>query len=362
MHVQKKIFKEITIMILASVDTLVSHGVRTQHEGNCVMIDGTGHLTSPKFISYADSARISCTGEVLQGSLSLVLMGGKGGAYHVIREDMLANSFSLEYEVDLPSLAVYEGADELYLCLKIDGKACIKALAACETDAQKTDGESIDNTEKAYPVPNKMLFIGNSLVFGMDMSYGMCSTSPESDYFHHVTAYVRSKNPRMVAEKLYGSMLERTASPAAYYNWLYVDNNHYTHRPAIKSFTEDIELITVQLGDNINTEQFWQNFAIMGDDFIETVKKKCPRARIIWIHGWYNRQPVYDMIARLCRRHGIERIFIGDLRSRENECHEAREYLGRDGLQKSIRDTWRTHPGDLGMRRIADRIIEKLGF
>jgi hypothetical protein len=95
---------------------------------------------------------------------------------------------------------------------------------------------------------------------------------------------------------------------------------------------------------------------------IDLIKEKCPHARIIWIHGWYNRSPVYEMICDLCQRHGIERLFIGDLRTKANECHDAPTFIDKNGEAQPIKDTWRTHPGDLGMRKIADRIIENLGF
>jgi hypothetical protein len=68
------------------------------------------------------------------------------------------------------------------------------------------------------------------------------------------------------------------------------------------------------------------------------------------------------MICDLCQRHGIERLFIGDLRTKENECHDAPTFIDKNGDVQPIKDTWRTHPGDVGMRKIADRIIENLGF
>ena len=35
---------------------------------------------------------------------------------------------------------------------------------------------------------------------------------------------------------------------------------------------------------------------------------------------------------------------------------------GKDGTLKEVSERWITHPGDLGMKMIADLMIEKLGF
>ncbi len=57
----------------------------------------------------------------------------------------------------------------------------------------------------------------------------------------------------------------------------------------MESFTKDLDLIFIQLTDNVNTDKKISNFADAADRFMEYIKDLAPNARIIWIHGWYNR-------------------------------------------------------------------------
>jgi len=193
------------------------------------------------------------------------------------------------------------------------------------------------------------------------MHYGMCADAPNRDYFHHVTSYISSRDPSAVFNKLYGSFFEHSESLEAFEEW-YSGNNQYTAKPSRDSFTPDTELIIIQLGDNINTDLKYETFKKSGDMLIQRIKESCPAARIIWVHGWFTRPHVYREISELCLRHEITCIDIGNTRSRESEAHEPQEYMTKDGGRGEIKDTWRTHPGNLGMKRIADAIIAALGF
>ena len=76
----------------------------------------------------------------------------------------------------------------------------------------------------------------------------------------------------------------------------------------------------------------------------------------------YNRKNTVDCIRALSERHGFERIDIGDLRCRENESYSGQIRQNAEGEPICVKDTWITHPGDAGMRAIADRILYALGM
>ncbi len=349
-------------MIIADIRDLLAGGL-AQNTAQ-ISVAGSASLATPHLVTDKDSLTVKIEGTLKNGTASLVLYGGKGDAMRAHRTDKLEGDFTVEYTVDPISLSVYAGMDEFYVAIETGecgAELTIKSFFVSASDGSVANEDASD-VKRGMPVPNKMLMIGNSLIFGMQMRYGMCSTAPGRDYFHYVSEYVRSKNPNAVIEKLYGSSYESAESIPAYYNWCFANNNAYTGMPSARSFTADTDLITIQLGDNINTEKKYETFAQSGDMLIDLIKEKCPHARIIWIHGWYNRSPVYEMICDLCQRHGIERLFIGDLRTSETECHDALTFIDKNGEAQPIKDTWRTHPGDVGMRKIADRIIENLGF
>jgi hypothetical protein len=189
--------------------------------------------------------------------------------------------------------------------------------------------------------------------------YGMCSTAPDKDYFYHVSQYIKAKKPSASFRKIFGSDYEHLEDISGFEDWYNTKNQRCDMTPR-EAFSSDVELVLIQLGDNINTDMKYETFKLSGAPFIKRIKESCPRARIIWVHGWYSRQNVYSQIVSLCEECGIERLDIGAARSYENECHSDESYVGPSGELLPIKDTWRTHPGDGGMREIADMIIDFL--
>ena len=327
---------------------------------------GAGVLTA-ELKTLCDNIQLFAVGAVRLGSMRLSLIGinsrGKGEVYKAW--ELGAGDFDITFSFDPINLAVYRDMQAFYielLATSQEAEFSVERLELSESEIALSFDNREQTAKRVRPVPNKMLFIGNSLVFGMGGRYGMCSTSPERDYFHHVSEYVKSKNPDCKFLKLYGSSYEHCESVDAYISWMEKDANSHTGKPACESFTEDMDIIFIQLGDNINTMEKNDTFKITGDMLIESIKKRSPNADIIWINGWYNREPTFSLIDSLTKRYGIQRIDIRDLRCPENENHTDETYLDKNGDQIPIRDTWRTHPGNLGVKAIADRIIENLGF
>ena len=322
-----------------------------------------GRLAFDRFSTLKDTVSVevdhSACGEVFLG-----LVGIKtDGTTEVFRSDKLVGG-TLSYTYDPINLSVYRDMQSFYVEIYAKSDARVELKRFCVTD----EVEFAVNTEEAqvsgekHDLPNKMLFMGNSLLLGMEMSFGMCSSANDKDYFYHVSEYVKTKSPRCIFEKLHASPFEHCESLEAFEEAYYTVPNTYTGKPMCESFTEDLDVIVLQAGDNINTESKNQTFAKSGDLFIERIKKASPRARIIWVHGWYNREPTYSYIVGLCKRWGIERLEIGDTRSYEAEAHDYPNFIGKEGNPTPIKDTWRTHPGDIGMKRIADKLIALLNL
>jgi len=337
-------------------------------EGDVFVAENIGSGVSTEvFKTLSENAELSANGRVICGSARLTLIGITSAGEEVAHREweLPLGNFEVSYNFDPISLAVYGDMQAFFVRLSAaeeGSEFSLSSLALSETSVAENDDTGSKKSVKVRKVPNKMLFIGNSLVFGMEMNYGMCATSADKDYYHYVSEYVRSKNGDCVFGKLYGSSFEHLEASEGFHAWFSTDANAYTGRPAEESFAEDTELIIIQLGDNINTEEKNTAFRKSGDMLIENIKRRSPNADIIWVNGWYNRQPTFDLIASLCERWGIQRIDIQDLRRPEHENHTDELYIGKDGTPCKIKDNWRTHPGNLGMRAIADRIIENLGF
>lgn len=343
---------------------------RTVYEYNHVG-EREGITATEQFASNADAIRVSVLG-VSDGEICLAVMqrDKNGCDSEIFSKSFGGGEFAIEYSFDPISLAVYAGAVSFSVVLESRGRYTVKKITAAEEIAEAACAELSEDSEVsvapvAAEVPNHVLFAGNSLVFGMGKRYGMCASAPDKDYYHYVSEYIGKHNPVCKFDKLYISMFEHAESLEAFEKWYNTDCEIYADNPipAKDAFTHDLDLIFLQLGDNVNTDEKVANFATTADMLVERIKATCPKARIIWIHGWYNKARTMPYIEELCRRWGIERIDISGIRSRETEAHSQKYYLdANDGTLKEVSERWITHPGDLGMKMIADLMIEKLRF
>lgn len=310
----------------------------------------------------------------------------------VYSKDVLASSdgtIQFSYNFDPISLAVYQNAVEFraavcpvtddaeliltefslveeqpelqykseeYICNLVIDKDGTRAVSVLQTD-----GENI-----TVPlIPKKVLFVGNSILLGMNNAYGMCASSPQKDYFHYVSEAIKKKSPACIFLKLHGAGFEHAENAEMFENWYSKEINAYTGQPpAEESFTEDLDLVILQLTDNINNPSKTEAFVYNIDTLLKRIKLRCPRARLLWIHGWYQRgnTTIYKKLLEVCRRWKIERIDISDLKSKENEAFMGQTYIDVNGNQEVVKEMWISHPGDVGMKKIADRIIDVLGI
>ena len=329
-----------------------------------------GKTMSESFSSNADSIRVLAAGESYADIRIAVFQKDKSGQEReIFCKSFFAGKFAFEYSFDPISLAVYSGAVSFFITLESENGYRLEKLIAEElietvsSDDWHLTNENASNSKRK--IPDHVLFVGNSLVFGMKKRYGMCASAPDKDYFHYVTEYIRKHNPVCSFDKLYGSMFEHSETMEAFEHWYHTDCELYADNPipAKSSFTEDIDLIFLQIGDNINTDEKVANFIKTKDVLVERIRNLCPKARIIWIHGWYNKARTESHIRTLCEKWDLERIDISSVRSHETEAHSQKYYLDmNDGIVKEVSESWITHPGDLGMKKIADLIIDKLGF
>lgn len=76
--------------------------------------------------------------------------------------------------------------------------------------------------------------------------------------------------------------------------------------------------------------------------------------------SWYNGENTHDAIRVLCEKWKIEEVDIRDLYLKENQGYSGQKYINSSGEWGIVKDTWITHPGDEGMKKIADRILAVL--
>ncbi len=194
----------------------------------------------------------------------------------------------------------------------------------------------------------KVLFLGNSLLLGMFEIYGMCSTDPESDYAYYIIRELKSREPECKISKLRLSLFEACESYEEFENW-FESSRHF--------FERDLDLISLQFLDNVNNEARQATLRKSFPVLLKRLKELCPKARIIWTYGWYMQEAVFDDAVKIADSFGIERIDIRAAHTKENESYSGQISLNAEGERIVVDDEWITHPGNDGMKAIADIMI-----
>lgn len=217
-------------------------------------------------------------------------------------------------------------------------------------------------------IPNKVLFMGNSLLLGMNSSasheyvYGMCASSPSNDYFYYVKQAILNKNANATFNKVHGAQIEQMGTSDSLSTLWNTTNNYYTGEPLKNSFTSDLDLIIIQISDNMNTEDRRNAFVQNADTLMTYIKTASPNARIIWVDGWFGYSNTHQIILNNCKKWNIENIAINDLHTTANEGYSGQTYINGSGQTATVSDSWITHPGNDGMEAIANRIIDTLNM
>lgn len=211
---------------------------------------------------------------------------------------------------------------------------------------------SLGNLVSIPTVPNKAIFVGNSLLFGMG-NYGMCATDSQHDYYHYVTSAILEKNSNATFTKIAPNKWEQAETTSSVTEWLVENDSH---------FTNDVDLIILQIGDNVNTNAKREVWDATFDSTVHALLTKCPNARIICVGFWFNATSASPAVMSAVNHYGLEYVDITTLHTKANEAVSGQTYVAGDGTIKVVPDAWITHPGNDGMRAIADRIIETLNM
>lgn len=327
-----------------------------------------GIATTPKFSSNAE--RIEFSADIISDSFDIdyriFSYDASGTEKQIAAGESLFSGklFHIKSNFDPVYFGVYGEAKsfKVEFFSRSLSEFTVKAFSLIEKTHSREGGyEDDDSVGPAYAAPDKVLFVGNSLLLGMFGKYGMCATAPDKDYFYYVSEHIKSFSPYCEFERIRGAQFEGLSSPDAFEKCFYSTDDP-TKRPFAESFKDDVDLIFIQLGDNVNTEEKEAVFKTTAFTLVDAIKKHCPKARIVWIFGWYNWDRTYDTIQAVKKKYGIETIDIEFFNTPQNRSEHGQISVGRDGEPVVVDDYWITHPGDKGFKEIADKIIKKLNF
>ena len=201
-------------------------------------------------------------------------------------------------------------------------------------------------------IPQNVLFIGNSLLFG-NGDFGMCATDYTKDYYYYVSEFIKSKNSSASFNKLVGVDFEGATNDQAVTDW--INNNLETKK------SKDYNLIVVQLGDNVNTTDKLETFKISCAKLLKYLRVTFPNARVCWVGAWYTTDEKQSIISKACDITGCKFVNIQYLNTVENQGKIGDVITHIDGTETTVTSSGvASHPGNLGMKAIADEIIKKL--
>jgi hypothetical protein len=192
----------------------------------------------------------------------------------------------------------------------------------------------------------KVMFFGNSITrhepnasIGWHGDWGMAASSIDKDYVHQTV--------RMLEER-YGKVQFCIAQRA---DW----ERDFSNPRAIDYFKEayefDADIAIFRLGENVRLTSPEQ-IDVLAGAFVNAMKylTENRRAKLVVTDTFWRNGGVNAAIEQACQRMGLESVKLGD--------------LGDDDLMKAL-DKFehggvKIHPGDNGMKAIADRIVAKI--
>lgn len=193
----------------------------------------------------------------------------------------------------------------------------------------------------------KVLFIGNSITrhepkpeIGWDNDWGMAASCRENDYVHVAV--------RLMEEKL--GRINYCVSNCGHWELSYYNDEMITDWQKARDFNADI--VVVRIGENIwNAKDKFAEHPL-APHFEKMVKYFAvnPNAKVIVTGLFWRNEEIESAIKRVAKDNNYTFVCLED--------------LGDDNKNMAIGQYWHegvsAHPSDEGMRKIAERIVEKL--
>lgn len=197
-------------------------------------------------------------------------------------------------------------------------------------------------------LPNSFNYfaVGNSLTLIPSWGRGICATEPDNDYYNLVIDYLEDRNSSVVAYPYNFAMWERA-----------VENRDAMLELLNVYLKEDLDLVTVQLGENVfDTATYEEDLGTL----VEYVKNRCPKAQIILIGDFWSCEK-NEIRKKVALTYNIEFADLSEIIGNKAYWSETgTECYLSDGTKMIVSDIEASHPGNKGMKYIADRVIEKI--
>lgn len=378
-----------------------NEGALASRPGVTVEASGNQGVTTTWFETVAPKVVVHYRGETTISGCAIQLAIAKSDGTRYLRLGVLsAGSHDSTYVFDANSLTVYEGAQRFALivnnvgadsgAIAVDeltvaeipvggirshamynpslttmlGNICDKVDAIEQTIATGASGPTTltspngcryslmvrdDGTlHTVAHIPQNVLILGNSITLGFG-DFGMCATNAANDWCNLTINAIKAKNPDVVTGKLHDAAFEQCESLSAAQQWIQANSSQWAGQ----------DLVVIQIGDNVNNAARRTVFAQSLPLLIDSIRAGSPNARIIIVGIWFTNANVADTIEATTRQ-GVMVTRIDDLNIAANCGVSGQTITMTDGTTTTAKDAWLPHPGDSGMRLIAERVIKTI--
>ncbi|WP_188439142.1 SGNH/GDSL hydrolase family protein [Belliella aquatica] len=205
-------------------------------------------------------------------------------------------------------------------------------------------GCSDQEVTEVGPKPKNILVLGNSITWcpptpevGWNNAWGMAASEPSKDFISQLRAKLQVESPEIVLKGVNVFPFERG-----------FDNFDFAAYDSLLDFKPDI--IVIRYGENVDASTVESdNLKIASLNFMNYFFEDRPSKVIVTTTFW-NNAITNDQLRRLAAEQNWELVELSDLG----------DYQENMAIGKFDNVGVATHPGDLGMERIANRIFSGL--
>lgn len=235
----------------------------------------------------------------------------------------------------------------LYYVYQTAGATTMKVnemLVKNDVEAQNQTREKLKIFESTNPKAKRVLFVGNSITLherkpeiGWNNNWGMAASAEEKDYVHVLLKTLQER---------YGDISYAIVNVGEWER-NYWDENVLQKFNHAKDFQADT--VIIRFGENVNLE------ALDSHPLVEYIREfiryvAADAKKVIVTDCFWEHERICKALKTVAKENGYEFVHLFDLGYQEENM--ALGLFEHQGVAM--------HPGDLGMQRIAERILEKL--
>ena len=212
-----------------------------------------------------------------------------------------------------------------------------------------TNREIVEYSDTAF----NYLAIGNSITKHDICDYwwneiGMAASIEDKDYVHLLSNSLENRHEDVFTYAY------------NFYIWEAQSTDRAETLELLEPYLDSmLNLVTIQLSENVsNMDTFEKDFA----ELVNYVHEKAPKAQIVIIDDFWDNGDKSIIKERIATEHGLQFVDLDEIKGKLSyQCGLGTIVYDADGsLHKVEHDGVAVHPGDLGMKYIADAVMETI--